>query len=331
MMPRNSPLAVKVTVVLLALVAVVAWAEPASAQNNSRIFGVVSDAAGQPVPDVSITLEFQGGVARKHETKTNRDGSFTQVGLTSGPYTVTATKDGIGGATGKVTLRAGQSFQMNLQLLPPGAANRETLSEGDRKRVELLAAATGAFKRGLEAVGTGSLDEAVKLFNEALEASPTCGDCHRNLGIVFTRMKDYARAESAFKQALALQPDDAASYAGLAEAYNAQRKFAEAGEANAQAAKLKGGPAAAGGNAAAVFDQGLILWNAGKVDEARQQFEETLKLDSTHAEAHYWLGMANLNAGKVAEAAAELKLYLDRDPKGRFAAQATGIVKQLQP
>ena len=42
MMRRNPSLAVKVTAVLLALVAVVACAKPASAQNNSRIFGVVS-------------------------------------------------------------------------------------------------------------------------------------------------------------------------------------------------------------------------------------------------------------------------------------------------
>ena len=41
--------------------------------------------------------------------------------------------------------------------------------------------------------------------------------------------------------------------------------------------------------------------------------------------------MANLNAGQMAEAAAEFRIYLDREPNGRFAAQATGILSSIQP
>ena len=316
---------------LVVLVAALVSAGPVHAQNDARIFGVVTDSKGQPVSDATVTMEFKGGLTRKYATKTNAKGEFIQVGLTAGPYSVTASREGLGGANGTATVRAGQAFRMNLALLPPGAAARDTLSEADRSKAERLEESAKAFGQGLEATRSGNLGEAVTLFNAALETSPECADCHRNLGIVFTWMKDYSRAEAAFKQGLVLQPEDAAAYAGLADVYNAQRKFTEAAEASAQAARLKGGAATAGGSAMAVFDQGLILWNAGKVDEARKQFEETLRLDPTHAEAHYWLGMANLNGGETTEAAAELKLYLDRDPKGRFAAQAAGILKQLQP
>ncbi len=41
--------------------------------------------------------------------------------------------------------------------------------------------------------------------------------------------------------------------------------------------------------------------------------------------------MAHLNAGQVPEAAAELKLYHYREPDGRFAEQAAGILAQIQP
>ena len=168
------------------------------------------------------------------------------------------------------------------------------------------------------------------LLNSAIETVPECAECQRNLGILYTQMEDYAQAETAFKAALALQPDNAASYEGLAEVYNAQRRFADAAEASAEAIRLSG--AVAGGNSAtAVFDQGLIFWNLGNLDDARQQFERTLALDPEHGEAHYWLGMANLNAGQVAEAAAELTLYLDREPDGRFAEQAGSILAQIQP
>ncbi len=315
---------------LVALAATLALPAVGYSQQSARIRGVVTDAEGRPVPDASVVVEFQGGLTRRYESTTNDKGEFMQMGLILGPYSVTVVKEGVGALTGTVTLRAGQSFEMNIELLRPEEVIRKSLSEEELERLERAEATTDAFDRGLDAARSGNLDEAVTLFNGALEASPECAECHRNLGIVYTRMEDYARAETAFKQALALQPEDAASYDGLAEVYNAQRRFDEAAEASAEAVRLSGG-AAGGGSATAVFDQGLIFWNAGRLDEARQQFERTLELDPEHGEAHYWLGMANLNAGQVPEAAAELGLYLEREPDGRFAEQAAGILAQIQP
>ena len=54
-------------------------------------------------------------------------------------------------------------------------------------------------------------------------------------------------------------------------------------------------------------------------------------ISPAHGEAHYFLGMAKLNEGLIAEAARELQAYLDREPDGRFAAQATGVLGQIQP
>ena len=297
---------------------------------SARIYGVVTDSDGEPVPDAGVVVEFQGGVARTFELTTNDKGAFIQMGLARGPYSVSAGKEGVGALTGTVTLLAGQSFEMNMELLSPDEVVRESLSEEQLAELEAAEATTDAFNRGLAAARRGDLDEAVTLLNSAIETVPECAECQRNLGILYTQMEDYAQAETAFKAALALQPDNAASYEGLAEVYNAQRRFADAAEASAEAIRLSG--AVAGGNSAtAVFDQGLIFWNLGNLDDARQQFERTLALDPEHGEAHYWLGMANLNAGQVAEAAAELTLYLDREPDGRFAEQAGSILAQIQP
>lgn len=319
------------TAVVMALLGTVVLAKPAYAQNYARIYGVVTDAEGQPVADATVVVDFQGDLTRQYESTTNDEGEFMQMGLSRGPYGVTVTKEGVGAMTGTVTLRAGQSFEMNIELLSPEELYRATRSEEELAELARIEAATDPFDQGVDATRSGNLDEAVARFNEALEALPDCGDCHRNLGIVYTRMEDYAQAESAFKRALELAPDDAAAYKGLADVYNAQRRFDDAGEASAQAAKLSGGGTAQGGSATAVFDQGLIFWNAGRIAEARRQFEQTLTLDPDHGEAHYWLGMANLNEGKVPEAAAELKIYLDREPDGRFAAEAAGILGSIQP
>ena len=316
-------------VVLATLTATLALTSVASAQQSARIYGVVTDSDGEPVPDASIVVEFQGGLARQFEMTTNDEGEFIQMGLLRGPYSVSVVKEGVGALTGTVTLRAGQSFEMNMELLSPDEVIRESLSEEELAALERAEATTDAFDRGLAAARSGNLDEAVTQLNSALDTAPGCAECQRNLGIVYTQMEQYAQAETAFKAALALDPDNAASYDGLAEIYNTQRRFDEAAVASAEAARLSG--AAGGGDSAtAVFDQGLIFWNAGRLDDARRQFERTLELDPEHGESHYWLGMANLNGGQIPEAVAEFEIYLDREPDGRFAEQATGILSSIQ-
>lgn len=310
------------------VVAAIASVAAAAAQNSARVFGVVTDRGGQPVAGATVTLEFAGGLARSYELTTDEAGEYLQMGLMRGPYTLTAAKEGVGVNRVAIDLVAGQELEQDLALLTVEEIYRESLSEEERAEFDARNATTDAFEQGLAAARGGRLDEAAEHLRTALEATPDCAECQRNLGIVYGRMEAWAEAEAAFRAALALAPDNAETYDGLAEIYNAQRRFDDAAEASAAAARLSGG---GDDDPAAVFDQGLIFWNAGRLDEARQQFERTLALDPEHGEAHYWLGMANLNAGQMAEAAAEFKLYLDREPNGRFAAQATGILSSIQP
>ena len=315
---------------MVAVVALaIASAGAASAQNSARVFGVVTDRGGQPVAGATVTLEFAGGLTRSFEVTTNEAGEFLQIGLARGPYTLTAAREGVGLNRVAIDLAVGQELEQNLTLLTVEEIYRDSLSADERAAFDARNATTDAFDQGLAAARGGQLEDAAGYLRTALEATPDCAECQRNLGIVYGRMEAYAEAETAFRAALALDPENAETYDGLAEIYNAQRRFDDAAEASAAAARLSGGGGA--DNPTAVFDQGLIFWNAGRLDEARQQFERTLQLDPEHGEAHYWLGMANLNAGQMAEAAAEFQIYLDREPNGRFAATATGILSSIQP
>ena len=314
------------SVVALAIAAAV----PASAQNNARVFGVITDAAGQPVEGVTITLVYEGGLARSYEVTTNAEGEYLQMGLVRGPYTLTAIKEGTGINRAAIQLTAGQQLEQDLTLRTLEEVYRDSVSEEERAALDARAATTDAFDQGLAAARGGDLRAAVTLFRTALETTPDCVECQRNLGLVLGQLGAWDEAEAALREALALDPDNPATYEGLASIYNAQRRFDDAAEASAAATRLSGG-GGGGDDPTAVFDQGLIFWNSGRLDEARQQFERTLQLDPNHGEAHYWLGMANLNAGQMAEAAAEFRIYLDREPNGRFAAQATGILSSIQP
>ena len=326
-MPVSRP----IRLMLLAAAVAAVLVQPALAQNSARIFGVVTDHEGNPVDGASVLMEFQGGVPRSFQSSSNSQGEYIQVGLASGPYLVTITAEGIGILRYNLRVSAGEEFELDAQVLGRGQIDRTGLSSEAIAELDAREATADAFAGGLEAARGGNYDEAAQLLTEAIEVTPDCGECFRNLGIVEFQRGNYDEAEQALRRATEIAPDDAAAFGALADVYNTQRRFDEAGEASAEATRLSGGAAGGGGDAGAVFDQGLIAWNAGRLADARGLFEQTLELDASHGEAHYWIGMANLNAGQMAEAVASWRIYVEREPDGRFAAQASALIAQLAP
>lgn len=309
----------------VALAVAVAFAAPAAAQSTGMVKGKVVDAENKPVDGAQITIEFTGGVNRKHETKTNKKGEFLQIGLAPGPYKVTAEKENLGSQTYTATVRLGGSAEVNFKLAPgtAGPSKEDIAKAGALKK---------AFDEGVTFSRAGSWDEAIAKFTEAAAMAP-CPDCYYNIGYAQNQKKNYPEAEAAFKKAIELKPAYADAYNGLATVYNAQRKFDEAAAASAKAIELAGGGAggaAGGGNADAIFNQGVILWNAGKIPEAKKQFEEAIKVNPNHAEAHFQLGMALLNEGKLPEALAEFETNLKLAPDGPHAAQAKQMIATLK-
>ncbi len=297
--------------------AVVALARPAAAQG--LVQGVVVDASGQPVEGASVVIEAEG-TNRHFDMKTNKKGEFMQIGLSSGPYKVTATKDKL---TATQQVRVSQGRPANARLVLGAAASPAE------------AAAVTALRKVLDdaiaASNAGRYDDAIAGFQKALETQPTCPQCYYNIGLNYAQKKDYENAIANYKKAIEQKADYADAYSGLASVYNAQRKFDEAAAASAKAAELAttaGGPG--GGSADALFNQGVVLWNGGKVAEAKKAFEAAIQANPNHAEAHYQLGMALVNEGNLAGAAGEFETYLKLAPNGANAATAKSLVEQLK-
>jgi len=322
------PPMIRSCLILLVAVTVVLVGPPTYAQNTARIFGIVTDDQGAPVEGAVVTIEFTGDLDLLYEATTNDQGEYRQMGLARGPYDVTFTT-GDAVTRRNLVLSVGMEFELDVQFLAEGEVDRAGLSPEDLARLELAEATDAAFLNGLEASRAGNLEEAIDLFNEAIAGLPECYDCYRNLGIVEIQRENYEAAETALTQATTIAPDDAASFNALADLYNATRRFDEAGEAAAEARRLSGG--GSDDDPSALFDAGLIAWNAGQLDEARGLFEQTLTLDPNHGEANYWMAMASLNGGQIPEAVTFMRTYLEREPSGRFADQATALLGQLDP
>lgn len=290
---------------------------PALAQSVVR--GKVSDAQGKPVQDATILFEATDA-NRKTSTKTDKNGDFLQVGLASGSYKVTASKDKVGTQTLNLNVRQGPNNPLNFSL-----STSSGISSADKEAAAAVQATAGA---AVEAMKAGRHDEAIAKFTEVIAKVPTCVDCYYNIGVAHAAKQQYTEAEAAFKKAIELKPDSGEAYTGLANIYNAQKKFDLAAEASGNAAKYAGA-AGGGAGAEAAYNQGVILWNAGKYAEAKAQFEAAVKADPTMGLAHYQLGMANLNLGQLPAAREAFSAYLKADPNGAKAAEVQGILKQL--
>jgi len=311
----------------MALAVLITCAAPALAQSVVR--GRAVDPQGKPVPDAVVLFERQD-MNQRAQTKTDRNGDFLQVGLSSGEWKVTISKDGVGTATQTIPVKQGQVGPVTLTLAPPRAAGAGPTSGLSSKDKEEAAALQAAAAAALTAMQAGDNDTAIARFNEVVLKAPTCADCYYNLGIAHSNKKDYEEAEAALKKTVELKPDHADAYTQLASIYNAQRKFDLAAEASANASKYSAPAPGGGGNAEALYNQGVILFNAQKFPEAKAQFEAAVKADPNMAMAQYQLGMTALNLGDFALAVQALEAYLKLEPNGSKAAEVNASLPALQ-
>jgi len=301
---------------VLAVAVLFVMAGPAAAQSVIR--GRVVDQGGKPVEGAVVAIEATES-NRRAQVKTNRNGEYMQIGLPSGRYNVTATKDNLK-AVQQATISQGNPTELNFQLSPQSGLTPEQVKQNQ----ETQALAQSA----IDAMRAGRDEEAIKLFNDLVVKVPTCSDCYYNLGVAHSKRQEFAEAEAAFLKATELAPNSADAYTGLANVYNAQKKFDQAQQASAKAAELAGA-AGGGGNAEALYNQGVILWNAGKFAEAKEQFEKAVQADPKLAMAYYQLGMANINLGQIPAARQAFEGYLKAEPNGQKAAEVQVFLKQL--
>jgi tetratricopeptide (TPR) repeat protein len=300
---------------VLALAVALVFSAPAFAQGIVK--GKVVDEKGQPIADAKVTIQ---GPARNAETKTNNKGEYVQVGLQSGRYTVTVTKDKLVAAQ-QVNVTQGTPAEANMTLVPQATAG---MSAEQRAVQEAAASAIDALRAGRD-------DEAITKLNDVVTKLPTCSDCYYNLGLAYTHKQQWAEAETSLKKAVELKPTNPDPYNGLANVYNAQKRFDEALAMNQKATELAGStPGAGGGNAEAVYNQGVVLFNAGKYADAKVQFENASKADPNNANAFYQLGMTNLNLGQISEAVSALETFMKLAPNDPKAAQVQASLPALQ-
>ncbi len=297
---------------------------PALAQSTGTIRGKIVDDKGEALSDAVVRLEFQGGVNRKHETKSNKKGQFTQVGLSPGPYAITVTKEGFQPV--KFDQRVGLGDPTTLQDIKMVSGQAAAGAGGGTAADTNQAAMVGAFKKGMEAFNAGDLDTAEAAYKEVLVKDPSRHEAYHNLGLIYSRKKDLPAAEAAFGKALELKPDYEDAYVNLANAYIGNGQTPKAYETAVKAA------AANPQNGKLQYLVGYVAFNTGKSEEALVALKKAEAIDASNPEIHYYLGMLAVGQNNVPEAVARLEKYLAMNPtNAQNLASAKAVLPALKP
>lgn len=292
-------------------------APPAQAQTGTAR-GKVLDAKGQPIQDAKVTIEFQGGITRKFEVKTNKKGEYMQVGMQPGPYRFTAAKEGYQPGIIEFRVSLGDPTEIPEFKLMSAA---EVAQQPGSAQAELRS----SFQKAVELQSAGKLDEAEAAYKAILETAADVPEVYQNLGGVYALKKDFPAAEAALLKALELRPDSADISTQLAKLYHENGQPEKAMEIMARSAGSN--PA----DAKAQFNQGIFLLNAGKNEEAIAAFEAAAKADPSMAEAYFRLGALMVGQGKIPEAIGHLEKYLSLNPTdAQNVATAQGLLKALK-
>lgn len=292
-------------------------ASPARAQTGTAR-GKVLDTQGQPIADAKVLIEFQGGITRKFETKTNKKGEYMQVGMQPGPYRFTASKEGYQPAIVEMRISLGDPTQISDFKLA-------TLAQAAAAAGSPAAELRSSFQKAVELQTAGQLDEAEAAYKAILEKAPDVPEVYQNLGTVLAQKKDVAGAEAAYLKALELRPDSSDTSTQLAKLYQ------ENGQPEKAMAIMEKSAGANPADAKAQFNRGIFLLNAYKNEEAITAFEAAIKADPNMAEAYYRLGALMVGQGKIPEAVANLEKYLSLNPTdAQNVATAQGLLKAMK-
>ncbi|MEN6561166.1 MAG: tetratricopeptide repeat protein [Acidobacteriota bacterium] len=294
-------------------------------RGRGRISGNVIDETGAAIQGATVLAESSGSGTRI-DGKTDKKGHFALMGLGTGAWRVTASKDGF--------IAAGTEIQVSqIKTNPPVALTLKNASGLDALKAD--DAGRELLERGGGMLMAGRYDDALAAFEEFARKYPDLYAVRLNIGAVHAERGDLDKAEAEFRGVL---DKDARSPEGLkAHKETALRALSGLGET----ALKRGDLAAAQDNfrrileispedQAAAYNVAEIFFSNQRIDEAIAYFEQAARIKKDWPRIYHRLGLAYLNKGDLDRAAENLKKFLDLDPRNPEAANVAAALAAIE-
>lgn len=302
---------------LATLVLSLALAGPASAQGT--LTGRVTDMSGAPIEGVNVKAENPNATPSERNVTTNDDGEYTLVGLRSGIYTLTFTKDGYITAAGQKNISTmSRNEPMNVQL-EPGIVAPEG-EEFDAAEIQ------GDLDAASALVDQGDYAGAIAAYEELSERLPDLTALRIAIAGVHRQAKDFDAAIAEYDSIIVKDPSNMVAKLDRA---NAMIEKGDMAAADAALTELASTP---GATAEMMYRLGEIKFANSDPDGATEWYNKAAEKNPTWGKPLFGLAIIALSKTPEPDSAtarAHLEKVIEVDPGSQEAGQAKLILEQL--
>lgn len=254
-------------------------------QARAGLEGKVINIDKEPILESEIQLKHKesGQIFR---SKSNKKGNFSSRFLPPGNYIMTVTKKGYKSYTGELELLPDTSRKIEITL-----AKEETAEQKSKKE------AIFSFEKGVKLAKENKLDEAIQVFQNAVELKPDFAEAYLNLGILLCRQQKDDEAEKALLKALELKSEESMTKKVLAELN---------------------------------YEKARSLVQANKMDKALEKLKQSYSYNPDHSYVNYLLGFIYYKKEMKDEAIKHLEAFLQLEPNAPQVEKVKELLKTLK-
>jgi Flp pilus assembly protein TadD len=300
---------------ILVALCVIGFAGPAMAQIG-RVGGNVKDSSGKPVAGAKVTADNPSASPSHYETKTDKNGDFSLMGMSNGVWTFTAAADGFAPSSGKLNVSTLNSNPPLDFTLKPGGGGQFAGVNTKELQGELTAA-DALFN-------DKKYQEAIDAYQAILKKAPTLTVLDLQIGAAYRNMKDYDKALAVYNDMLKADPNNEKAIVAIGMTNLEKGDLAAAEETLTKAAQ------SLSATREVFYSLGEVKFAKNEPDEAAKWYQKAADTDPTWGKPLFKLGLVALNKGDKAEALKYMEKVIQVDPTSPEAAQAKAIIPQLQ-
>ena len=278
---------------------------------QARIQGTVTDAQGNKLLDVKITITTKALTKFKMETKTDKDGHWgTILNDATLKYVYRFEKPGYIAWEEEKKIGVGTNETWDVVLMTQEQAIKAGTVE---VKVDPF---VEAFNSAVELYKADDLPGAQAKAEEAITLGPEKSNAYDLAAKIAHKAKNWDKAIEYGEKSLVLEADNTSLIPVLMDAYRAKGDKAKTAEYEKKFA------AANPDNPDILYNQAVELYNKNDFKGAEPILRKVVELKPDYAKAQFLLGMTCVNTNKIPEMKKHLTEYLKLEPKGVDAGTA---------